>query len=115
MAEYVIGKITMVDGNPRFEDVNARIIKLLTPRTETTTYTIVSTDDLVRCNGTFTVNLPAAIGSGKVYQIKNIGTGTITINGNASDTIDTELSVDLTIQNESLSIVDAILNRWDII
>lgn len=55
-----------------------------------TTYTILSTDFLVDCNSnSFTVNLPSAVGiSGKVYQIKNSGSGSITVDGNGSQTID---------------------------
>jgi hypothetical protein len=59
--------------------------------TQTTTYTATSTDTVILCNGTFTVTLPAAASSiGKIYVIKNIGTGIITVDGSASETIDDE-------------------------
>ena len=51
--------------------------------------TLSADDELVLCNGTFTVTLPPAASSeGKVYLIKNIGSGTITIDGDDSETID---------------------------
>lgn len=55
----------------------------------TTTYSILTTDYTTRCNGTFTVTLPTAVGvTGQIYVIKNVGTGTITINTTSSQTID---------------------------
>lgn len=56
---------------------------------QTSTYTAVS-GDLVKCtSGTFTVNLPAASGwAGENITVKNLGTGTITVDGNSSETID---------------------------
>lgn len=45
----------------------------------TSTYTIVSSDDLVFANGTFTITLPMGIGAGKTYTVKNTGAGTITL------------------------------------
>ena len=58
------------------------------------TYTVLSTDFLIDCtSGTFTVNLPSAVGvGGKIYQIKNSGTGTITVDANGSQTIDGSLT-----------------------
>jgi len=58
--------------------------------TKTSTYTATASDYTIDCtSGTFTVNLPAASGcTGRVYVIKNSGTGTITIDGNSSETID---------------------------
>lgn len=57
--------------------------------TKTTTYTITADDVFIVCNGTFTVTLPTAVGiTGKMYWIKNIGNGTITIDGDGSETID---------------------------
>ena len=40
-----------------------------------------------RCDGTFTVTLPAAKGSGDTYIIANIGIGTITVAVTGSDTV----------------------------
>jgi hypothetical protein len=61
------------------------------------TYTILSTDFLIDCtSNSFTVNLPTAVGiSGKVYQIKNSGSGTITLDANGSQTIDGSLTKSL--------------------
>lgn len=53
-------------------------------------------DEMVLCDGTFTVTLPD-IGSpdvGKQVIISNVGTGTITVDGNGSDTLYDELDME---------------------
>lgn len=51
--------------------------------------TLSDSHDIVLCNGTFTVALPAASShSGRIYFVKNIGTGTITIDPNGLELID---------------------------
>lgn len=62
------------------------------------TYAILSTDYQIECtSGTFTITLPTAVGvTGKVYSIKNTGSGTITAATTASQTIDGELTQTLT-------------------
>ncbi|KKN03166.1 hypothetical protein LCGC14_1110410 [marine sediment metagenome] len=76
---------------------------------KTAAYTISVTDDVILCgagNQTFTVTLPAASGAtGKVYHIKNVGTGTITVDGNGSETIDGGITAILTVQYESITIL----------
>lgn len=74
--------------------------------TKTTTYTATADDGLLLCNGTFTVTLPAAssLGAGFVYQIKNIGTGTVTIDPNGAETIDGQSTVAIANQYWSLTI-----------
>ena len=47
-------------------------------KSKTATYAILAGDEYIRCNGTFTVTLPATTGGGDVYFIANVGTGTIT-------------------------------------
>ena len=51
------------------------------------TYVVLASDEYIRCNGTFTVTLPATTGSGDVYFIANVGTGTITVAVTGADTI----------------------------
>jgi hypothetical protein len=57
---------------------------------KTSTYTISATDYTVNCtSGTFTVNLPTAVGiDGRTYVVKNSGAGTITLDGDGTETID---------------------------
>ena len=61
-------------------------------------------------SGNITVNLPTSV-DGKHYFIKNTGTGTLTIDGNSSETIDGALTQTLT-QYESLHIVGDGSNWW---
>lgn len=70
----------------------------------TSTYQILSSDDLIRCDGTFTVTLPDATTiEGRQIDIKNIGTGVITVNTLNSQTIDGNLTDTLSTK-DSLSI-----------
>ncbi|NBW09197.1 MAG: collagen-like protein [Caulobacteraceae bacterium] len=66
--------------------------------------TLDSTDYLVNCTiNTFAVTLPTAIGiTGRVYKVKNSGTGVITVNTTASQTIDGSTSVTISVQNTAL-------------
>ncbi len=86
--------------------------------TKTANYTVQSTDDLVLCNtNAFTLTLPAATGSGKIFRFKKIGSDTnaITIARAGSDLIDGFTSRHLAIQNEQLTIVDAGSAVWSIL
>ena len=84
----------------------------LTITSATATYAITSADEYVRCDGTFTVTLPPATGSGDVYFIANVGTGTITIAVTGSDMVNgtTPLTIP-TITNAYY--VDAESGNWD--
>jgi len=56
-------------------------------------------------NETFTVTLPAAASStGRIYNVKNIGTGTITIDGNGSETIDGATTYPISTQYQNVTI-----------
>ena len=76
-------------------------------------YAVLATDDEIRFNGTFTVTLPAATGSGRPLALKNIGTGTITITPDGTDTIDGFSSVYL-YQRGGYGLIDGATGRWDL-
>ena len=65
---------------------------------KTATYTATASDYTIDCtSNTFTVNLPTAVGiTGRIYNIKNTGSGTITVDANASETIDGQLTMTIT-------------------
>lgn len=64
-------------------------MQLLSVVSKTSTYTATLSDDVILCSGTWTLSLYAASGNaGKVLWIKNTGTGSITIDPNASETLD---------------------------
>jgi hypothetical protein len=68
-------------------------------------YTMPETVQVVLASNTITVTLPPASTIKKQITIKNIGTGIVTIDGYASETIDGSLTYDLTHQWDSISLV----------
>ena len=71
------------------------------------TYSVLDTDDVISCNGTFTVTLPTAVGrTGKHFTFKNIGTGIVTIATTSSQTIDAGATTAImNTQNNSLTLI----------
>lgn len=62
-------------------------------RVVTTTATIAATDSRIEANGgatSYTITLPAVadVPTGKEYNVKQMGTGVVTLDGNASETVD---------------------------
>ena len=68
-------------------------------------YTLTSDDSTIECtDGNFTISLPTSIGIiGKKYNIKNTGSGTITIDAYLTELIDDELTQVIT-NKENLTI-----------
>lgn len=73
---------------------------------KTANYTATTSDCVINCtSGTFTVTLYAASGNaGRVLIIQNSGAGTITVDGNGSETINGSLTVSL-LTNDSVQLV----------
>lgn len=72
---------------------------------KSTTYTATTSDNVIFCTGTFTITLPTAVGNGgKVFNIKNISTGVITVDGYSTQTIDGELT-QAVLANDNLTII----------
>jgi hypothetical protein len=79
--------------------------------TKTGAYTATSSDHVILCDasgGAFTVTLPAASGvMGLVLHIKKTDSSSsaVTIDGNSTETIDGDQTIDLTLQYESVMTV----------
>jgi len=81
-------------------------------KSKTATYAILAGDEYIRCNGTFTVTLPAATGSGDAYIVANVGTGTITVATTGGDTISG--TTPLTIPTMTIAYyIDGVADNWD--
>ena len=84
--------------------------------TKTGAYTATNDDYVIDCtSGTFTVTLPASSGrTGRILIIKNSGAGTITVDGNASETIDGAATYSISVQYGTVQIMSDGTN-WKII
>lgn len=81
-------------------------------RTETSNYTMTNTDVVVLGSGTITLTLPTAVGiSGRSYQVKNISTGVVTLDGDGSETIDGQTTQALS-QDEALTVISDGTEWW---
>lgn len=80
---------------------------------KTDTYTALASDFLIVCNkgSAMDIELPTATGSNKLYKIKNIGAGVVTVNGYAAEVIDSANTKTLA-QWDSLEIIDYAAGKW---
>ena len=87
-----------IDWTPTRVRIAPAILSYAEHESANSTHTM-SDKPLVYCNGTFTVNLPAAaVSDGRIYHVVNIGSGTITIDGSGSETINGATTLALTTQ-----------------
>ena len=71
-------------------------------RAVTTTTSVNATDNVLTVSGTVTITLPTALGSGRQYTLKNMGTGTVTVVvAGGTQTIDGATSFAMSVQNQS--------------
>ena len=84
---------------------------------KTSNYTLVSTDFGVNCtSGTFTVTLPSAASStGKIYMVKNSGTGVITLATSSGDQIDGYASGSITLIQYDAMLLQSSGTTWVIL
>jgi hypothetical protein len=91
-----------------------------TVASKTANYTATSTDNFIKCDasgGTFTITLPAAASNtGRIYKIKKTDTSynAVTVDGNASETIDGVTDTTINTKNECLTIISDGSN-WQIL
>lgn len=80
-------------------------------------YNILSTDFTINCTAnSFTVNLPTSVGAiGRIYNIKDSGTGTITIGTTSAQTIDAYTSGALSLSQYERVTVQSDGANWIII
>lgn len=83
-----------------FNEVDAAIGQVV--KVKTAAYTALVTDDLIKAtSGTWTLTLYTAVGNdGKALAVVNLGAGTVTLDGNAAETINGGTTFDLR-SNES--------------
>lgn len=92
----------------------ASVGRVVNLTTVTDTYTILVTDRVIHGNKVtaFTMTLPLA-SAGRVFYIKNINTGAVTVDGNGTETVEGDLTQTLN-KDESIEIIGDGSN-WHII
>ncbi len=96
-------------------DATPSIVSTYAIATKTAAYTLTSDDVVILCKGTFTITLPTAVGiEGKLYHVKNIGTGVITIDADGTETIDGGLTAVISTQYPNVAIISDNSN-WHIL
>ena len=90
---------------PKFRYLNIRIV--------TDSCTADVADDIIICNKAtaMTVTLLAATATGKVLDIKNVNTGTVTVDGAGDDTVEDQATQAL-VKGDCLTIVDYFTGKW---
>ena len=78
----------------------SQLLSGATLRNISSTDTFATANETINCtSGTFTVNLPTAVGiQGTTYTLVNSGTGIITLDANGAETINGSLTINLTTQ-----------------
>ncbi len=72
------------------------------------------TDYVYLCSGTMTLTLPDATASNtNLYTIKNVGSGTVTVNTTSAQTIDGNLTITMPVQYTSIDVISDTAN-WGI-
>jgi hypothetical protein len=80
---------------------------------KTEAYTATADDDVILCNGTFTVTLGSVAGFQHPLVIKNIGSGVITVDPEGSETIDGASTLTISVANDIVTLVpDTTSNVW---
>lgn len=74
-------------------------------------YVINGADTVILASGNTLLTLPAAVGSGQSFWIKNIGVGVITIGGGGGN-IDGAPTATLNTPNEAVQVIDGGVNNW---
>jgi hypothetical protein len=69
------------------------------------------------CTGTFTITLPAVSGTtaGDQIRVKNIGTGTVTIDGASSETVDGSTTFAMDVRWSAVTLVSNGSTGWEIV
>lgn len=101
-------------------NISAAAFYTVTKAVADSPYTLTSEAGYLRCNavgGNMTVNLPAAVGNGRLVTITKTDTSayTVTLDGSGSETIDGATTKVLTLPNESIQMIDAAAGVWETI
>lgn len=91
------------------------VYRKVTP-VNSTPYTVLSSDHIIYCGDSAgTVNLPAATGSGRELIVERSGTANITVDADGSETINGATTQVMTVQYQSITLIDVVNGQWRIV
>ena len=100
----------------RLDTTDAPLPITLSPSYKSATYSVVPGDGIIECDGTFTVTLPIADGWSGLLFVKNVGAGTITIDGDdGAAAIDGAASTTLAAGESVILTINTALDGWLIV
>jgi hypothetical protein len=82
--------------------------------TPTTLGATAGTDYVALVSGTTTITMPTAVGNTNLYTIKNVGSGTVTINTTSSQTMDGSLTIVMAVKYTSVDLISDGAN-WNVV
>jgi hypothetical protein len=115
--------VVQLDGSARLPAVDGSQLTNL-PSGGGFTYSAITADPApavkdthYSCTGTFTITLPAVSGTtaGDQIRVKNIGTGTVTIDGASSETVDGATTFAMDVQWSAVTLVSNGSTGWEIV
>lgn len=109
----------MVNGTPGSAGARVKMFPLesnfkVVSKSSTYTETTKRGDRMILASGTFTINLPPAAGNETRFTVKLVASGTVTIDPNASETIDGSSTLAISTVNASATFVSDGTN-WQVI
>lgn len=110
----ILGIFTIAQLNTAISDADVSVARVIGVISINTTATAGLADYVYLVSGTTTLTLPTAVGRVNMYTVKNVGVGVVTIQPQATQTIDGSANATLPVQYTSISLVSD-GSHWNVV